>query len=305
AVTRTIGVVLLPTLLATLVLRSRRPLRAALLCAGAGAVLLAAALALAPEGSGYLRQLRDLAASRGAASLLPDAEHVRRTGFAVTDIWAAGASPWTGRAAALAAALLAAVGIAPRLRRVGAAELFVLFYLAAVFLWPASQARYFVPVLPLWVLYAVAGAERLVRGGRPAARAAAAVAALPVAAAYVVGLGTWEAPGATGTGVGPGAAGLYGHVRAHTPPDARFVTAIPRSLALFTGRAAAPPSRDGSDAEALAFMEGARIGYVALRAGEDLSRGLVERNPARFERVYAAGGHEVFRLLADSVGAPE
>ncbi len=293
--TRTIGVVLVPTLLAVLLLRTRRPGRALAACTVAAAGLLAVRLLAFPPGDGYLRQIGDLVAVYGPSLLVPGVDRLDRMGYAFSSLWSGGPFPVVAYATVAATALLALAGIAPRLRHPGAAEVFFMVYLLAVFLWPAASARYLVPVLPLYVLYAAAGAERLARS--PAGRGFVALAALTVAASYAgryaeVGL---RAPGGIGTSVE--VRDLYRHVRERTPPDATFMAALPRALTLFTGRAAASSGRGVEDRYLLAFADSARIDFLVVRSELDRARGVVERNPVRFIRVYSNGGYDLFRIV--------
>lgn len=296
--TRSIGIVLVPALAAALLLGARRPGRALLAGGAAGAALLAGLVLLTPVGSAYLRQLGALVEVYGPSLLLPDAARLRRTGFALATLWASGWSDAAARAVAVGTMLLAAAGLAPRLRRPGAHEAFFVLYLCAVFLWPAADARYLLPVLPLWLLYAALGARRAWRGGGRPGRAAVAAAALGVAATFA-GSHASLASRPPGTGAaGAGGVALYRHLRDHTPPDARFMAVRPRALALYARRAATPPPRRSApDTAALAFMERGGIDYLVVRVGADELRPLLDRNPGRFRRVYANPEYSLFRLV--------
>ncbi|MET0395789.1 MAG: hypothetical protein ABW277_03085, partial [Longimicrobiaceae bacterium] len=281
-----------------LVLRARRPGRALLAGGAAGATLLAALLALTSAGSAYVSQLRGLAEVYGSSVLLPGPERARGVGYALAMLWANGVWDPGAKAVALGTLLLAALGLAPRLRRPTAHDVFFVAYLCAVLLWPAADARYFLPVLPLLVLYGVLGARRAWSAGGLPARAAVAVAALAVAAT-LAGSCVSLAASPPGDGrVGAEAMALYRHLRAHTPAGARFMAARPRALALYARRAATPPPRrDTPDSTSLAFLERAGIGYVVVRAGADEARPLVERNPQRFRRVYGNREYQLFRTV--------
>jgi 4-amino-4-deoxy-L-arabinose transferase-like glycosyltransferase len=296
--TRSIGIVLVPALAAALLLRARRPGRALLAGGAAGAVLLAGLVLLTPVGSAYLRQLGALVEVYGPSLLLPDAARLRWTGFALATLWSSGWSAAAEKAVAVGTFLLAAAGLAPRLRRPGAHETFFVLYLSAVFLWPAADPRYFVPVLPLGLLYAALGARRAWRGGGRPGRAAVAAAAIAVAATFAGRYASLAAaPPGTGA-VGPGSVALYRHLRERTPPDARFMAVRPRALALYARRAATPAPRQSTpDSATLAFMQRAGIGFLVVRAGADELRPLLDRNPARFRRVYANPEYSLFRLL--------
>lgn len=304
---RSIGVVLVPTLAVVVLLRARRPGFALLAGGAAGAVLLAALLMLSPAGSAYLRQLQGLVEVYGPSLLVPDARRVRGVAYALSQLWFNGYSEAAAKAVAIGTLLLAACGLVPRLRRPEAHDVFFVAYLCAVLLWPAADPRYFLPVLPLYVLYGVLGARRAWGlGGRPG-RAAVAVAILAVAATFA---GRYVSLAASPPGDGsltPATVALYRHLRGHTPPDSRFMATRPRALTVYAGRAATPPPRSSApDSASLAFLADAGIGFVVVRAGPDNTRPLVERNPRRFRRVYANPEFELFRALPPPprTGAP-
>jgi 4-amino-4-deoxy-L-arabinose transferase-like glycosyltransferase len=295
---RSIGVVLVPTLAVVLLLRARRPGFALLAGGAAGAVLLAALLVLSPAGSAYLRQLRGLVEVYGPSLLVPDARRVRGVAYALAELWSNGYSEAAAKAVAMGTLLLAACGLAPRLRRPEAHDVFFVAYLGAVLLWPAANPRYFLPVLPLYGLYGVLGARRAWRAGGLPGRAAVAAAILAVGATFA---GRYVSLAASPPGDGsltPATVALYRHLRGHTPPDARFMATRPRALTVYAGRAATPPPRSSApDSASLAFLADAGIGFVVVRAGPDATRPLVERNPRRFRRVYANPEFELFRAL--------
>lgn len=296
--TRSIGIVLVAALAAALLLGARRPGRALLAGGAAGTALLAGLVLLTPVGSAYLRQLAALVEVYGPSLLLPDAGRLRGTGFALAALWSNGWSEAAARAVVVGTLLLAAAGLVPRLRRPGAHETFFVAYLGAVFLWPAADPRYFLPVLPLGLLYAALGARRAWRGGGRAGRAAVATAAVAVAATFAGRYASLaSAPPGTGA-VGAGGVALYRHLREHTPPGARFMAARPRALALYARRAATPPPRLATpDTATLAFLERAGTDFLVVRVGADELRPLLDRNPGRFRRVYANPEYSLFRVL--------
>ncbi|HEV2148751.1 MAG TPA: hypothetical protein VGR37_15205 [Longimicrobiaceae bacterium] len=301
--TRTIGLVLVPTWAVVLLLRARRPRGVLLVGAVLAGLALGAQFLLVPPGAGYYQQIRDLAAAYGSSLFLPGADRVRRMAYALASLWAGdgaavGLRLATAKALAVTTAVLAAIGLFARIRRPSAPEVFFLAYFAAAFLWPATIARYLVPILPLYVVYAVLGASRAARDAGRAGRAGVAVVAAVVAAQTVVGLSdVHRHPSWVGTASGD-AADLYRYVRSHTGPEDRFIASRPRALALFAGRSAAPPPRRADDSTSLAYLARGGMDYVVVRTGQDDARALVERNPASFRPVYANPGFALFRIAA-------
>jgi hypothetical protein len=124
-----------------------------------------------------------------------------------------------------------------------------------------------------------------------------AAAAVGIAATFAGSYASLaQAPSGTGA-VGAAGVALYRHMREHTPPDARFMAARPRALALYARRAATPPPRRTTpDTATLAFLERAGIDYLVVRVGADELRPLLDRNHGRFRRVYANSEYALFHV---------
>jgi hypothetical protein len=174
----------------------------------------------------------------------------RTTGFMLsTDIfWSAegelraqplgGLWRWPVALLMLTTGLAALLGYVVRLRQVSVVEAFVPVYAGMIVLWGFPSVRYLLPLLPLLVLYGVTGLRWLHARGGPAGRRAALAVAVLVTVSYLVNVP--RAPRAPYQ-AGPesaAAAEVFAHIRACTPPDARFATFRPRALTLYTGREA-------------------------------------------------------------------
>lgn len=143
----------------------------------------------------------------------------------------------------------------------GLAEVYLPLYMGVLLLWPYRSTRYFIPVLPFFILYAVKGLafwfEATARWARPAARTAALVSGMVLATSVALGFAyqrhALEAAVAGRPLEGRAwAAWIGGYMRAtvwiarNAPPEAVVYCLRPRHLSVVTGRQAgtylvAPP----------------------------------------------------------------
>jgi hypothetical protein len=256
ALTRTVGLVLVAALVASLVL-PRRDRRGA---------LLRAAPALALLGPWWVRQAvvgSSLAGDYAQEALLADPYGASPNAGAAAHAWAVamrmlGALPDLahhlgqslffyadvfGRPFAIAlgaaAAVPCAVGLARRLRAgPGPAEWYTLGFTGVLIAWPWHDQRFLLPLVPVLYLYLVEGAAAL----WPRPRALAVAAALPV----VTGLATLTHFVAIDLARGQSSAPEYDDLTSvaawvrEAPHDARFVYDRPAELYLLADRPAAP-----------------------------------------------------------------
>lgn len=186
-------------------------------------------------------------------------------------------------------------------------EVFFLVYCAALLPWGFVVPRYFLPVVPLLLFYALTALEcldvrvrRRVGSGVPVLLP---VLALAMLAAYGVGYAGLDFDRTAEGPLAPEARATYEHVRRHTEPDAVIVFRKPRVLALYTGRSSAIYHQAG-DSELLAYFRRIGADYV-LEGGRvpgSPMRALAERHPQRFQSVFVQGEYELYRLREP--GAP-
>jgi hypothetical protein len=291
--TRSIGIVLLPVLVLNDLRRQRR---VAPLTWIAGGTLVAAVVmqrVLLPVDVNYLGMYR-LDVPRLAAQAL---DYVRALGV----LWEDGLSPLVTGALLVVASGLAVVGFVLRMARgPGAGELFVLCYLPPVVLFPALQgARYLIPVLPLYLAYALLGLQRCL-GLLPYRARVAGLAALALTVALNYGAAHARADlGPLPDGVGtPESRAFFAFVREGTPADAVFVCRKPRALALFGDRAASVYHLPPDDGRLWSYLEGIRASHLVLGPFDDAAwRRFVARHAGRLHRVYASPEFDVLRIV--------
>ena len=297
--TRSLGAVLVPCAILADLVRGRR-VRAA--TAGATIVFVALAAlqaAVSHKDSGYAAIL-DFDPIRIARNAV---EYLRY----LSGLWD---NAWWGLADTLMLALvglLAAMGFLARLRaRPGALEIFTILYGLAILPWIATQGRYLVPLMPLYVGYALWAIQ--VVGRRSPARARVMLAGILVLAglgfASVYATVPLRRP-AEGVGT-PDAAALWSAVDRITAPGDLVLFQKPRALALFASRRATGIHDTRSNEETQSFIRevGARFAILGpddkVFLHQDRIRRLIEAEPDRFERVYANPEFTLYRIRPEA-----
>lgn len=306
--TRTVGAVLLPSILGWDVLRRRRLGAASLSIAAAFLAGFLVQKSLLPVDGSYLDQLvfDPLRYLRIGVSL------VRAMGFFVEN----GYSNMACLALYGCLLALACVGYAARLREgLTVYELFAASNCLLLVLWPAAEgdARFLMPILPLFLLYVGEGLCRLRATWMGLVEAPLGVAlALAILVSYA-GWYTRLEVGPVRDGVStPEAAALFDWIRGQTEPEDAFLFQKPRALALYTRRqaVAAHGSADAEQLWQLLHTTGARHVVVCESSparGFQQNRLLVERllaaHDTSFEKVYENPGFRVYRLREDSLAS--
>jgi hypothetical protein len=301
--TRTVGVVLIPTILGLELLRRRRLGMASLAILAAFAAGVGVQKALLPsDGSiSYLDQL------------VFDPWRFARIGLSL--VKAMGGFVENGYSSVADALLygcllvLAVRGYVARLRRqITVYELFTACNFMLLTVWPAAESdrRFLLPILPLFFLYVGEGLCRcqstiLRRAEQPAA----AVLTLAVLVSYL-GCYTRLDLGPVRDGVStPEAAALFGWIQNKTDRDAIFLFQKPKALALYTRRSALAHHKPADDAHLWRFLRSTGVTYVIVcpsssctvfQSSRRMLEPFIERHSDSFEEVYANPGFRVYRL---------
>ncbi|MGD0500016.1 MAG: hypothetical protein ABSC23_16445 [Bryobacteraceae bacterium] len=228
-----------------------------------------------------------------------------------TYIWINGLGGDPGKATRLAASgitsLLAALGFARTLKRgAGPAEWYLLFYAGVLMVYHTSTQRYLLPVMPIYLVYAVEGlrivagfaSARMMRRLRYLAAAAMLLTMAGESTAAVRAV-PWD-NGATM----PTFVDACRYARTKTAPNSVFIFWHPRLFALLAERKCARYV-DGTPAEAVAFLDSVSPDYVVFQKENELDlvwlRPVMERYPDRFQAVYANADFEVDRFVSSDV----
>jgi len=296
--TRSIGVGLIPCIIAFGLIRYRRIARFSMVAAGVFAALAGLQSWFVSSSSDYLRMAiwdphaaaRNLRFYVGTTAYLWDA--------------GAGASP-----------RLVIFGIATGLFLVGAyrsvreplelATLFSLGYGLFLIFWPQHQAHYILPILPVYMYLVVRGlfavwdsiGRRWATARTVAAGAAAGILLLTYAGKYRTfhfgpNPDAWDSAAAVQ---------LYEFVRDATPRNAVFIAGGPRALALYTGRRSArfPDGIDRESRESLTKYA-AKVGATYLVASRlDSNQWVIWcKSLGATEPVFSNSSYTVYRAPA-------
>jgi hypothetical protein len=306
--TRTVGVVLLPSILGVELLRRRRLGMASLSILTAFAVCVGVQKYFLPSNgsASYLDQLvfDPLRFARIGLSL------VKGMGDFV-------ANGYSGAACAFlygCLLVLAGTGYVARLRNGPTVyELFIAFNFMLLTVWPAAESnqRFLLPLLPLFFLYVGEGLC-LLRQRLPRPTEALAVAATLAVLVSNACLYTRLDFGPIRDGVStPEAIALFDWIRASTSPKNAFLFQKPKTIALYTRRAAMAPHKPAGDEHLLQLLQSKGITHIivgpsssdaAFRASRKVLEPFIERHADSFEKVYTNPEFRVYRLREAGLG---
>jgi hypothetical protein len=245
------------------------------------------------QGS-YLDQLKP--------SLSTISSNVRAVPLELQELWGNGHSHAAMLALFFVFGALAITGFVVKVRRgLTVIEIFPIVYSVAILIWPSLQGtRFWIPVIPFYLFFALVGAERLgaIFGKR---RAWPAVAVLLAAAvlSYGARYATFDR-GPIPVGIDrPDTIRFFRFVSTRTTPRAVFIFRRPRALALFTGRPAAVYARLPDFDTEWAFFESIHAAYIGVgpEDGRYLSR-LLERHARNVQEIYREGHFRVYRIVS-------
>jgi hypothetical protein len=275
------------------------------------ALIIIQASTLSSAGGGYLNWIQDNMKG-GLIGVLLENGFTYAVGLA--GIWENGYNRWIKYGLHLFIGMLALIGLAHRFHQGPKVhEWFFLLYILALFVIPAPGFRYLIPIVPLYILYAVLGAQQVsAMPATPVLRYTAVAAAAVITLSYVAKFSTMEY-GRLSSGVGtPESKELFQFVRQQTEPDSVIIFRKPRALALFSDRKASvypkpsPPISSWDDA-AWKYFRDIDARYLILAASwhadgaserreNEWITQFVERYSERCERIFANRDFTVYRL---------
>jgi hypothetical protein len=276
--TRTAGVVLIPVLIATDLVQSRRVRLATLATVLIASTLILAHLNFFDGAASYTKevQVRSMAHGAGAHSSNGGVKawsYVRGVvGFSQAlmyeienRLWHSDVSSHLTQLFCVTAVLLGLAGYVLRLLgRPNVFDVFALGYVAMIILWRAADVRLLSPIIPLWILYAATALEAMRRrsGGRAVANGVVLLTLSQVGLAY----GSVYAHAQYGT-IRTGIADadfieLSRYIERETPRSAVLIYSSPRLLALTTDRSASAYHRTEQDSELWEYFRSISATYV-------------------------------------------
>ena len=228
---RTLGGVLLLSLLIFVIIRYRKLTHFTLIASFLSVLLMVLQSILFPGIGGYLDQ-----ASLSIKTILTNLDQYTLSLFA---IWDNGYSK--NLALSVIICCLAFIGYLSRVRdRITVFEIFPLLYMMPVMIWPSYQGtRFLIPIIPLYIFYAFVGIEKGIRFvGEKTKEAAFIILVVAIFFSYISKYAKLD--------YGPIKEGitkkesveLFSYIKEHTRKDDVFIFLKPRALALYTNRRA-------------------------------------------------------------------
>ncbi len=194
--------------------------------------------------------------------------------------------------------ILAVIGSVRALRRRSPIDLFVVLYVALIFVWPSFQSlRFLVPILPFYALYAIDGATALTRLRRATVMRFATVSiAIALAGSYALVLPRIAQAGAIEGSTSADAVATFEYLAVGTPADSVIAFRRPKALALYAERRSI--SYPTADAARLGlFFRQNGVGYLVDGPVDDGTLDVfVEERPDDVEAVFERGEYVVWRL---------
>jgi hypothetical protein len=194
------------------------------------------------------------------------------------------------------------MGFLARLRaKPGPLEIFAVLYGLAILPWIATQGRYLIPLMPIYVGFALWAVQ--VMGKRSPGRGRLILAGLVVLAGLGFASIYTSSPlrgGPEGVGT-PEAVNLWQAVDRITRPGDVILFQKPRALALFTGRRS---SGVASDQDVSDYAKGVGARYAILGPDDrvflyqERIRHWIEADPGGFNLVYSNPEFSMYRIQA-------
>ena len=198
--------------------------------------------------------------------------------------------------------IIAAVGLGVQLsRKIRVQDAFGLLYLPALFYW--MEMRYLIPLIPLYLFYAILGLMWLMRQTpRWPAIAVFSVILAAVALTYASDYQTLKPQGAFFDTASPQEQQMFAFVRSETEPTDVMESLMPRVLSLYTGRKSSEYDYGPDSTQANVQQYFCRTGITHVVAStEEVSRpfaDFVESNRDSWSLVFSNPMFQVYRVPA-------
>lgn len=289
--TRTVGIVLIPSLLVISLVKMKRVSRFAWL-----AILIAVSLIM----------IQEIVVPGGRSSVSLLVSNPRGIFENLGVYWKSMYRFWDSGYGVISEALFAflclfaGIGYWTRIRQgITSFEVFILFYAVPILLWPFTQGRrYLIPVIPLFVLYAFLAFRNVTLfQNKGVERCAVSIVILAILLSYS-GQYAKANYGAIREGIGrPATKELFSFITHNTDSNDIFISWKPRALTLFTERRASVYHWDQTDEQLQIFFRGINAKYLII-GPQDPPRlaPFIANNQSKFPLVYGNAEFKMYRI---------
>lgn len=292
--TRSIGIVLIPSLLIYDIIELKRPSRFTIRVILLFVFLMVVQNAFLRSESSYFDQFE--------ITFKVIFKNLVSYNKSLAFIWYNGYSIVFTAALFLIVSALALLGCLTRIKnKVTIFEIFLVLYMAIVIVWPANQGtRFLIPVIPLYLFYAFSGIEKLgsFKGGT-----LERVVLIALVAAIFFSYATRYEKMDYGSPIREGVAekeavDLFHYIKQATDGRDVFIFRKPRVLSLFTGRRASVYHQPEDDGRLWDYFGEIKATHVIVMPSLDnfLCR-FVEKYEDRFQEVYSNPQFKVFSIV--------
>lgn len=242
-------------------------------------------------GGSYLDQFRGLGPNIVVRNILIYID-------SMVKLWDSGLPRWTFLRVLIFIPLFifAVIGFWNRLKKIGIYELFTIFYLVLILLWPTPQgARFMIPVIPFFLFYAFWGIQKI--PGSMYRRSVVCIMLLFITFSYFSKYRTLNFGPIPGGMNKKGMPEMCAWVRTQTQPTDVFVCEEPRIFALCADRHASSYFQPEKDEALLDYMGQIHAGYFAIHESEPaFIWQIIKNQQTRFELVFQNSDYFLYRF---------
>ncbi len=201
--------------------------------------------------------------------------------------------------------LYSLIGFFTRVRsKPGVLELFAILYVLLLLVSPIRELRYMLPLLPLYITYAIVGARETVRWyGKPTKLFAGFVLALTIISYGIRYTTLGYGPLTEGVNM-PTTQELFTFVRS-TPPKSVFISLKPRALALFTNHDSVMFHEEKNPLDLWRYWQSIGVTHMIVFRNEQVTKvdyrandmiKMATDDPTHFESVFRNADFDVYLL---------
>lgn len=292
--TRSLGLVLIPSLLIYDLIRSKKPTQFAIIVTLLSVIFVVLQTIFFHSDRSYFDQLvinpkviyYNLFSYTGELSIL----------------WDNGYSHSLQRLLFMVVCGLAIIGYIARIKdRITILEIFLPLYVVSVVTWPAYQgARFFIPVMPLYIFYAFVGLKRIDFFQRKRIERFLFITLIAAIFVSYASKYTKVDYGQLREGISKKETiDLFDYIKENTDKEDVFIFQKPRVLSLFTGRSTSVYHQPQDDKDLWDYFQEIDAAYLIVGPQvlrPDFLRHFVEKYEDNFQEMYSNSDFKVYRI---------
>ena len=291
--TRSIGLVLIPCLLIYDIIRSKRPTQLAIIATLLFVFLMVLQTIFLHSDSSYFDQF--------AINPKVIFRNLFLYAKSLSALWDNGYSEVLRGALFVTVCALAITGYLARIKdRITIFEIFLLLYVVPVIVWPSQGARSLIPVIPLYIFYALVGIKRTNFPRHKEIERSVFITLVVVIFVSYMGKYTTIDYGPIQDGIAKKETiELFDYIKEETNEKDVFIFAKPRVLSLFTGRRASVYHHTQDPKDLWDYFYEINATYIIVAWDREELRPLIESYRDSLQEVYSNSDFGVYRIQQD------